>query len=308
MTEVVRTFDGDGWERHCLTLLSLRYEPADLIRVPSSRDGDLGIEAFTRDGCLYQCYSPLEPRSADDRYAVQRDKLTEDISKLQTNSDRLAELLGNCRVRRYLFLVPRFDGPRLQAHANRQAARVKEMGLDFIAQDFEVTVVTDENYVRERAQLASAGNLYAKVEVPDVATPQIDEFEATRTSWVDAMDQKLAKLSRFQDSDLRHQMVRRLLEHYLASEDMLDSLRRDYPEIWVAVTGRTAARERSLPTESLASDVAPLRRLNDVRDGHKDDLSELHGVGPDTASELAWGTTAGWLMRCPLNFPEADAA
>ena len=38
------------------------------------------------------------------------------------------------------------------------------------------------------------------------------------------------------------------------------------------------------------------------------DIAQVDGIAPETAEELAWGTTAGWLMRCPLDFPEAETA
>jgi hypothetical protein len=302
-----RMIDGDDWERRCLMLLSLRYGPTELVRVPSERIGDLGVEGYSRDGCVYQCYSPLEPLSVEARYAAQRAKLTEDVGKLEKNADELKALLGDCMVGRYLYMVPRFDGPRIQTHANRQAVRVREMKLQFICDDFQITVATDEAFVLERRQLANAGEIYAEVSPPLVAEPDVDEFTKSSARLVAQLNTKLAKLSRFSDEATRERFNRQLLTHYLAGEDMLERLRRDYPEIWGAVTELTQERERSLPAESMSAPAPPLKHLETIRGNYRNDLAELAGISPATASELAWSATAGWLMRCPLDFAEDEA-
>lgn len=85
MGQTTLDWDGPSWEQHCLKLLRLRYKaPGQFEYVPSSDQGDLGIEGFSHDGCAYQCYAPEGPLPIKDRYERQRDKLTEDLAKLET--------------------------------------------------------------------------------------------------------------------------------------------------------------------------------------------------------------------------------
>lgn len=48
---------GDDWQKFVVRLLYSRYG-SNLIEVPDQHKGDHGIEAFTTDGCAYQCYAP----------------------------------------------------------------------------------------------------------------------------------------------------------------------------------------------------------------------------------------------------------
>lgn len=88
-------WDGNDWEKHCLSLLRMRYRaPGQFEIVPALDEGDLGIEGFSHDGCAYQCYATMGPLPLRVRYERQRDKLTEDVEKLDTNRAELIGILG----------------------------------------------------------------------------------------------------------------------------------------------------------------------------------------------------------------------
>jgi hypothetical protein len=103
--------DSHEWEEKCKQLLAIHYGD-DLQLIDASRSGDLGLEAFTQQSCRgFQCYAPLEPLSTQERYEKHRDKLTQDLGKLEKNQDALVIILGTTRLKRYVFMVPRFDPP-----------------------------------------------------------------------------------------------------------------------------------------------------------------------------------------------------
>ncbi|MFC6934883.1 hypothetical protein ACFQHO_34150 [Actinomadura yumaensis] len=144
---------GTEWESYCLSLLRRQYGLENVQVVPSRHGGDLGIEAFTFTGIAIQCYAPISETTAQDRYEKQRDKLTEDLCKLEKYRIELAEILGNAPIRHYLFMVPALDSRKIVKHAQRKSREYRAKNLSFLDDSFTVTVVTDEAFSDVRGQV-----------------------------------------------------------------------------------------------------------------------------------------------------------
>lgn len=299
MADTGRIWDAGEWQEHCLNLLRVRYGH-ELQEIPSGRKRDYGIEAFSRDGAIYQCYSPLEPLSAKARYAAQRVKLTEDLGKLRKNSDKLQQLFGAFKIERYVFMVPRFDGADLAAHASRKASEVRDWNLPFISEDFEVGVVTDASYPEERARLIARGAASADIEIPSIEHDRVAAWAAANEVWIENLVRKIGHLN--DDREKQAEMEDQLLSHYLASEDMRGSLRETSPEVWERLEAGRNGRMQLLATEQTFDTGEPARRFVDVRDREEQRYKELPGIDETAAAYLAWGTAAEWLLECALDF------
>jgi hypothetical protein len=66
----IRGWEGNDWQEHVLTLLRSHYDPGQFQDVPDNHVGDFGIEGYSLDGCVYQCYAAQEPLSTNARYLV----------------------------------------------------------------------------------------------------------------------------------------------------------------------------------------------------------------------------------------------
>ena len=125
MAESLREWEGRDWQEYCMKLLRARYSDHTLQEIPDAHSGDLGLEAFTHDGVVFQCYAVQEPLTTKLRYERQRDKLTEDLNKLKRNKDALVDLFGSVKIQRYVLMVPRTNSRSLVAHAQTKAAEVR---------------------------------------------------------------------------------------------------------------------------------------------------------------------------------------
>jgi hypothetical protein len=296
-------WDGRQWQDYCLRLLRVRHANHQLQEVPDRHKGDLGIEAFTHEGTLYQCYAAQEPLSVQDRYEKQRDKLTEDIGKLKSNELELARLLGQVRVTRYVFMVPRYDSRHLIAHAQTKATEVRSWGLPFIDEVFTITVETDDSYSAERDQVFSIPDPLLNVQP---ASPE--ETTAWGDDHPDLLDDARDKLVGIglKGSSLTTYLDT-LVGAFLSGENALDSLRSKFPDSWEAVRRTVSGRERTLALDyPSGSAEAP----GDVR-GIAASLADLirQAAPPlpaEVAHDLAWATVADWILRCPLDFEEAS--
>jgi hypothetical protein len=302
-------WDGDAWEEYCLNLLRMRYKaPGQFEHVPSADQGDLGIEGFSHDGCVYQCYAPQGPLPIKDRYEKQRDKLTEDVSKLETHQTELVAILGGIAIRVYVFMTPIHDSRRLNQHAKAKAAEIRAKGLPHCAPEFDVVIHTEANYAVERNELIALGLQKWKLAAVPVPHEAVQSYVASNPDLIATIDGKLARLPDMTADD-RMRLRSRLLVRKLTADNKLDEIRGHHAAAWEYVQELRAGKEAALEIECSLSSANPRDLLNDTANAYRDILkSSLVFLNDVDASDLAWGTTTDWLAECPLDFRAASGS
>jgi hypothetical protein len=298
----MREWGGTEWQDFCIELLRIRYSNHDLVEVPDRHNGDLGLEAFTHTGVAFQCYAAEEPLKTNDLYINQRDKLSEDLGKLQKNRARLSALFNGVSVHRYVFLVPRHDSKELVIHAQRKAAQVREWELPFIRDDFAITVETDDHYAQERN---------AMLAVHEHLVPLSPVTEASRTSWEDEnLDLlgdargKLASLGLHGAGLDRY--LDQLSNQFLLGENGLSALRSKYPGSWQAVSSLKSDKEEMLSLEYPPGSTTTGSEVNLIVKALTEEIrQEVSSISPKLARTFAWSMVADWILRCPLDFRES---
>lgn len=294
-----RSWEGREWQDYCLLLLHKRYEDHSLQEVPDRDRGDLGIEAFSLDGCAFQCYAAQEPLSTADLYANQRDKLTADLAKLKKYAVDLQAILGNVKVRRYVFMVPRFDSRRLLSHAVSKSSEVISWMLNFVDPSFRVIVVTDDDYGAERA---------AVIAVPEPLVLPKATTDHHVNSWANSNPGVLDDASRkFNNLGLSggglEGALKSLAVQYLDGENALQQLRDRYPDHWETARQCLSRREKRLVFEFPTQRNDSLRVVAEVADSLALELArEAPSISGLVAETIAWGMVAEWVIRCPLDF------
>jgi hypothetical protein len=301
MIGAVEFWSGDDWQEFCIQILRLRFG-ADLHVVPDKDRGDLGIEAFARDGSAYQCYAAEEPLSTERLYEKQRDKMTTDIEKLCRNEAELLLLLGPIQIRMWGFLVPRFDSRRLIAHATAKASYIKQRGLACVHPDFFIQILTADDFPAERASISALGLVEVQISSKEFDVSQVDVWEQDRPSLVDTLTAKIAKIQTLNDSDQRRRLRQHLMKMYLQGENVLDQLRQSYPDMWAEVLREKQSRESHLEAEWMLSSDPANDLLLDTVNSYRDAVINRVPALRRHAESVAWATVADWLIRCPLDF------
>lgn len=296
-------WDGDAWERHCLNLLRMRYRaPGQLEIVPAADRGDLGIEGFSHDGCAYQCYAPMGPLPIRDRYEKQRDKLTADVGKLETNQTELVAILDGVVIRTYAFMTPIHDSRRLNHHAKIKASETRAKCLPHCAPDFTIVVQTEDDYAVERQELLNLGLHKLHLGPLDVPEAAVHSYVASNPDLIATIDRKLSRLPGLGPAD-RTKLRTRLLREKLMADNKLAEIRGHHAAGWERVQELRAAKEGVLEMECLLSTGDPRDLLHHTATAYRDTLREsLVFLSDPDASDIAWGTTADWLAECPLDF------
>jgi hypothetical protein len=294
----VRNWLGEDWEAWCMLLIRRRYGAEQVQVVPAKHKGDLGIEAFTYDGCAFQCYAAQEPIPVSERYEKQRDKLTRDLAKLENKQAEFLKLLGTVRIKRYMLMVPFFDSHELVQHASTKSDEYRKKNLGTLDSDFQVVVVDEAAYADEAEALRLRPEIL--VDVPDHTEADVQIWKQANELAVETADRKLQHL--IAADPQRLSVLESLIMQYIKGENALGSLRQKYPENW-ELTRRYRSHKESLlvlqyPTGSL--NITSLAQIAKEID------DELKAAVPAADSilrtTLAWASIADWIMRCPLDF------
>jgi len=297
-----KLWDGNEWQDHIIRLLKMRYAVGEFQEVPDRHRGDFGIEGFSRDGRAYQCYSPMEPLATAARYESHRDKISVDIKKFEDNKDELSALFGPTRITRWVLIVPTFDSGPLIQHAEKKAAHVRALGLPYVAQDFCIGIVTDDDFEVERAQLLKLGLEQLHIVPRPLSASEAADWASQNSSLLGTLENKLSRVPTMHATQ-RVALRESLLGHYLQGQDVLDTLKVAHEDVFAAAMRTKGAREAFLETHCLITEDTPQRLLKNTMESFKRELMKFEVMTEQMAEALAYEALADWLMRCPLNFP-----
>lgn len=294
---------GKEWQEYILQLLRLRYA-FELVEIPDTVKGDCGIEAYSRDGCCYQCYAAEGSPSARERYEKNRDKLTRDVNKFTTRGKELSQLFGTTKIHRWVFLVPVHNNKELVKHAEKKAAEVRTSQLAHAHTDFAIQINTDSLFEVERNTLHSKGLRQLRLPPAPLGDTAAATYASSHSSQIAKLEKKLAKLAGLDES--KAQLKSMLLDYYLQGENALSALR-EYPDVYEQVEACRANRTNFIRARGLISTRDPNARLSTTIEDFQNELCKAApGLDAATAELLAWATTAGWLLDCPLDFPGTE--
>jgi hypothetical protein len=298
----ISAWGGTEFQQYCMALLTKRYAKADphaFQTVPDKDQGDLGMEAFSHDGAAYQCYAALEPLSVGQLYEKQRDKLSTDLAKLLNKKDDVAGLLGSGHIRKYVFLVPRFDSKRLVFHANKKVTDVLSWNLPFIHPEFRIVIETLDNYQTESRDINELPLPLVSMEPVGVEESQV---------WTDGnktlLETAIDKLSAVTDSPAAADAIfASLLKQYLEGENALQRLRVVAPDSYQNVLNARSDKESLLVIEHPPSTLSSPVLLPTIVDELSANFArENPNFSKSLSDKLAWASVSDWLMRCPLDF------
>ncbi|WP_148061209.1 hypothetical protein [Frondihabitans sp. PhB188] len=285
-----------------MAVLSRRYaraNPHAFQTVPDKDQGDLGMEAFSHDGAAYQCYVAEEPLSVTKLYEKQRDKMSTDLNKLLVKKDDVANLLGSSKLKKYVFLVPRFDSKKLVLHANNKVNDVLSWNLPFIHSEFRIVIETLDNYQTESREIN-------ELPLPLISVEPLgpEETQVWSGGNMTLFDTAKSKISAVTDSPtIATAIVETLLKQYLEGENALQRLKEVAPDNYQNVLSARSNKESLLVIEHPPSSLSSPTSLPAIMDELSANFSRENPNFNKTLSDrLAWASIGDWLMRCPMDF------
>ncbi|WP_342165026.1 hypothetical protein [Methylobacterium sp. SD21] len=294
-----RAWGGIEWQEYAFRLVQIRHGATNVQRVPDRVRGDGGLEFFTTDGCLIQCYAPEETSDTAKAASRMKAKATRDLLKLISNRNVIDSMLGGIKASRWFLLCPFLDDKSVITHVRKKASEVAAKGLPFLDADFQGLVHCQEDFASQ------IDLLRAQAVGPPISVHLPDQADVDRTATSAASETLLRKLSHAFPGASAEELERRKMEFVkslIHHENTLNALKNDHPTVWEQAYRTIASEEKHLLLVG-ASGNAPreqlVRSLDRITEGLKHDLPTLsHSMKQD----LSQGALSDWLMRCPLDF------
>lgn len=300
-----RAWKGEEWQAFALQLVQLRHGAENVQIVPDTVQGDAGLEFFTTSGCLYQCYAPRETSDIAKAASAMKAKAGQDLPKLVKYKDKIEPILSGIVANRWILLCPFLDNKEVVADVRKRGLAIRANGLPFLAADFEALCHCQENFAAEIEQL-KALSLGPPLSVGVPSTSEV--IAAGGTSIGTRIDEKLARA--FGPSASHEQISSRrdaYVKAHLYRENALDQLRQNHSALWERAFHSLEAEETRLIAVGASSATVPAGQLQASVTRIEESLAKaLPTLSTGIVTQIALGTVSDWLIRCPLDFPEAE--
>jgi hypothetical protein len=297
--------DPKSWEKYFKSLLKLHFGQSCVFDIPDEHGGDWGIECYTASGEIYQCYFPTDKPTTSKLYEAQRDKINSDLIKLtDKNAQIFSEIFSsrNIKIKRWILATPIFNTKMLSKYTAKKSQEIRELGLDFIDNDFQIMVQTDEDFEYEKQKLLDC-HTYIKVEVEEVSEQDLASWINENVGFMNDLYPKLCKLTDNDIDKINHhkQEISRL---YLNFQNTLDVYSNEFPQLHVALIDCINSRKKHLKNRiSLLGKKAPPALMEENLERLESDLKSIFPrMLGGHREELCWGAISSWLIECPLRF------
>jgi hypothetical protein len=232
------------WENYFKDIVRLHYLPANYRDVPDKHVGDFGIECFSLSGHVFQCYLPEQTSDVKKLVEAQRKKINADIKKFtHTNVDELKKLFGQRIMDRWILATSANDSAALAQFCAQKSIEVRELGLPYVSDDFEILVHTENDYPKEvgflRKEAYQIAFDFNSASVGDAASWINDNID-----FLAKLDLKLPKIEENQDKMQR--VKGHIIQKYLDYQNLMEQLKLEWSDIYGSVSNCIQDREDSL--------------------------------------------------------------
>lgn len=305
--------DGDTWEDLCQACYRIRYQDQHYIEIPAVHEGDAGIEGFTRNGIVNQCYCPERNYSDDDLYTHLRKKMTNDISKLlDKNYKKRLNKLGVPLIHEWHFVIPEYKDSRIIQHAEAKkkevlkAKKENPVQYDYIADDFDIIIKTADDFKFEITRTIRESLTDTKLNL-DIRNVKETDWKKCKSEKVDNIKRKVKAVMDDideEDDDFK-QTVKMYIKSYIKGLEIMRMLRMSYAAIYEDVYNleQVYKKQVSLKTGMNTNKSMNLQIFNEVLDDFEKKLSDSCKYF-DSASiiELKIDIISMWLADCSMKF------
>jgi len=304
MTSLVYQWGPDDWEEFSHSLLQSRHGVLNVHKVPANHSGDLGIDYYClTELVIYQCYAPEEPLDISVRADRQKNKMTTDLAKLIKGAAEVSKLLLGQKLRSWVLLVPNHDSKDLNLHCAKKTSDLRKQGLSLLDDNFEVCIQDQTHFPGRAVQDAIAGLTNLSL---SVASPSKEELKNWEAGSADLVANPTVKLGKRASGQELGGAVEHGIEAFLRGNGLLDALRNNAPDMHEKVAAAIQVRARTLTFAGPQGGTLPSSILNtEIISLTQAIKAAAPTLSDDNAQEIALGTISEWIMRCPLDFPDA---
>ena len=304
VASLIHQWGPDDWEEFSHSLLQSRHGVLNVHKVPANHSGDLGIDYYClTELVIYQCYAPEEPLDIAVRADRQKSKMTTDLGKLIKGATDVSKLMLGQKLKSWVLVVPNHDSKDLNLHCAKKTGDLRKLGLPLLDENFEVCIQDQNHFPGKAVQDAMAGLTNLSL---SIASPSKEELKNWEAGSADLVANATVKLGKRASGPALGEVVAHGIEAFLRGNGLIDALRNNAPDMHEKVTAAIQVRARTLTFAGPKGGTLPSSILNtEIASLTQAITTAAPTLSDDNAQEIALGTIAEWIMRCPLDFPDA---
>lgn len=305
MLNAVQVWNPDDWELFAQSLLQGRHGPLHVQKIPAAHKGDYGIDYYcTKDAVAYQCYAVEEPIDISVRAERQKRKITTDVGKLVKNRVEIEKLFYGAPVRHWVLLAPLHDSKEVNLHCAKKTKDLREAGCPAFHPMVEVIIQDPSHFPNDAVALGISSISRVTLSIPTPSSSELAEWAAVSS---DLIANATGKLKKRAAPDQLDNVVSDAVKSFLQCNALLDALRSGSPDLHEKIMSAVMSRARRLEFAGPKAGGSAREILHAELDAL---IEALQLVAPSlsakNAEQIAYGSICEWIMRCPLDFPNAQ--
>lgn len=300
MNSYVENLSPKEWEEFCEIMLRYHFTQKNFWVVPDEDQGDLGLEFFTANGILFQCYYPDSNTDLKTYKGKIQKKIREDLKKLKKNEKDISILLDGITINQWVLLIPELSSKELIKYCHKKKKEVIEENLSFIdASAFRVKIETAKSF--------PDGQLFAQnISSKAIDIPLIEVTAQDKQVWHQGNSEFSSNIVRKSNALMgtkAETFQNTVVTKYIQIEKFLDQLREEHPDLHDLIEDSARARLENMQEESLFEDeldkgfVQQVVKSNEVAfTKHSKFMSDKN------MQSLSFGYLSKWLAECYMDF------
>lgn len=306
--------NGNAWEDLCVMCYRMRYQDEHYTPISAAQGGDGGIEGFTQNGIVHQCYCPEKNYSDEDNYTHMRDKMTTDIGKL-LKKDYIKRLKdwGVPQIKEWHFVIPEQKDSRIVKHAEKKrrdvlcVKRSNPTQYAHISDDFKVIVKCADDFLVEisRIVLSPHRDYLLNLALEKEVTVDYTKCDSEKVHNITRKIKAIKNTTDEADEDVVY-LVKHFIESYLNGLAILNILRLNIPQIHESLIKleQSCKKDVEVKTRMISDSSGNAQLFNKLLDEFETKLKEQFSTTIDLASigELKQDLVASWLADCSMEF------
>ena len=300
MASFIDNMSPKEWEAFCEIMLRHHYGAKNFWPVPDQDAGDLGLEFFTVDGTLFQCYYPehgIEMKVYKQR--IQK-KIREDLKKLKENEKEIAKLLDAVVINQWVLLIPENRSKELISYCHKKKKETIGENISYIDNaNFSVKIETADTY--------RDGKLFAQsVYSTAIDIPLMEVTEVEKSKWLEGNTQFSNNIDRKSDAlmgEKANNFKGKVIERYIQIDKFLEQLRDEHPDLYELIEDSARAQLENMQEASLFAQKVDSTFVQKVIEDNKQAF-EKHSkyMSDKNMQSLSFGYLSKWIAECYMDF------
>lgn len=207
-------------------------------------------------------------------------------------------------LKHWVLVVPVHDSKAVNIHCAKKTQDLRAIGCAALDESFEVSIQDPGAFPNDAVAMGMSALSKITLSIP---TPSQSELESWAAESSDLLNNAIQKLGKRAPPNKLDEAVAEAIKSFLQGNALLDALRSGSPDLHEKVISAIRSRTRRLRFAGPQAGGSAGEILHAELDAL---IAAMQAVAPslsaDNAEQIAYGSICEWIMRCPLDFPDAQ--